>query len=164
MTQVEQYHKHNIFTDHYPLHSAWVQVCPAFTYQVVLWMGTVVLMVADGHMPFAQKWLLPLLVTATTEQWLWQVKIQICLWQVNIVETTVTLLHTALQVGGLRGLGCYCKQLHEVRHTGSLQGAHGQESQIGYPHSWPISFIQLHNRCTSWPLLVMLHSHKNSTI
>ncbi len=43
----------------------------------------------------------------------------------DIVEATVTQLHDALQVGGLRGLSCHCKQLHEVRHTGSLQGAHG---------------------------------------
>jgi len=39
---------------------------------------------------------------------------------IDIAETAVTQLHDVLQVGGLRGLSCYCKQLHEVRHTGSL--------------------------------------------
>jgi len=38
----------------------------------------------------------------------------------DVVETIVTQLHDTPQVGGLRGLSCYCKQLHEVRHTGSL--------------------------------------------
>ncbi len=47
--------KHNMLTDHYQPHSAWVQAYPACTYQVLMCMGIVMLVVADGHMPFARK-------------------------------------------------------------------------------------------------------------
>ncbi len=35
-----------------------------------------------------------------------------------------------LQVGGLRGSGCECKQLHEVWSASCLQAAPGQEGPI----------------------------------
>jgi len=60
-------HKHNMLLHHYQVHTAWEQAYPACTYQVVICMSTVVPMVADRHMPFAQTGLFLLVVTATTK-------------------------------------------------------------------------------------------------
>ncbi len=60
-------HKHNTLLYHYQVHTAWEKAYPACTYQVVMCMSTVVLMVADRHMPFAQTGLFLLVVTAATK-------------------------------------------------------------------------------------------------
>ena len=61
------YHKHSMLTEHYQLYSACAQACPACTYQVAMGMGTIVLVVANGHMAFTKEFLSLLVVTATTK-------------------------------------------------------------------------------------------------